>query len=497
LTSLIARVEPRATALGLGQSTSEDLYRQALTRANGELGRLTDQLTIKNKKLAVRAKFFEALSQFHGELRPDAPVATVLQAVAHTAAGVMNVERCGAFSLLNDQAQVIAVMRDGEVVEAKIEPAPTPMPPLEGNPQTIGVRPVDKPLEWVVEGVAPKLGGSRLFWIPLLSEGVTIGGVVFGGEIGLDHRLSQQQGELTALAGGWSLALRTCQIREESKLLNEQLADSNRRLQSTQQELLTAKTLSSVGELAAGAAHEMNNPLTVISGRSQLLAVALKSSSDTKLAASASLIAEQAQRLSDIITDLMHFARPLPSHLESHSVSAVLQESLEEAKNIVNQDAKEHAQNDDRKVVVQVGPDVPGVIVDKQQVTNALAQIVANAIQASEGVQMSDERSNEPVTVTAAFDRFGKQVVITIDDQGPGMDEETLARAFDPFYSAQAAGRRRGMGLAKAQRWVKGSGGSIRLESQPGEGTRAVIVLLADPASPVQTAAVRTARMPA
>ena len=526
LAELVAAIEPRATALGLGQSTSEDLYRQALSRANTELGRLTDQLSIKNKKLAVRAKFFESLSQFHGELRPDAPPAAVLQAIAHTAASVIGVERCGAFSLSNHasrvQAHVVVARADGECVEIAMEQSPELAPEMAGEnspgqageqsseqaiqlilPQqptskgeqakNILVRPIDKSLEWVIQTTSPRLSGSRQFWIPLTSDGVVIGGVVFGGDIGSDHRVQMQHGELGAIAGGWSLALRTCQIREESNLLSEQLADANRLLQGTQQELLTARTLSSMGELAAGAAHEMNNPLTVISGRSQLLAVALRGGADAKLSASASIIAEQAQRLSDIITDLMHFARPVPVRSENCAIDLLIEDAIREAKTL----AKVPPDSDDRNIVVQVNQDVPPVMVDKRQVTGAIAQIIANALQAAEvtssdqtgdhagdhaGDQAGDQAGNRAgdsgkINITAAFDRFGKQVVVNVDDQGAGMDQETLKHAFDPFYSAKPAGRSRGMGLAKSLRWIKASGGTIRLESLPGEGTKVTVVL--------------------
>ena len=73
-------------------------------------------------------------------------------------------------------------------------------------------------------------------------------------------------------------------------------------------------------------------------------------------------------------------------------------------------------------------------------------------------------------------------MVIGVNDNGCGMDEETLRRAFDPFFSSKPAGRRRGMGLAKALRWIEASGGSIRLESRVDKGTRSVILL---PAAPV------------
>ena len=75
-----------------------------------------------------------------------------------------------------------------------------------------------------------------------------------------------------AIASGWSLALRTAQIREEARTLAEQLAETNRQLQSAQSEIVRNKMIVSVCEMAAGAAYEMNNPLALISGRSQLLA---------------------------------------------------------------------------------------------------------------------------------------------------------------------------------------------------------------------------------
>jgi hypothetical protein len=115
--------------------------------------------------------------------------------------------------------------------------------------------------------------------------------------------------ELDAISTGWARALRTAQIREEARTLAEQLAEANRRLQNAQNEILRSKTMITVGEMAAGAAHEMNNPLAVISGRSQLLAQQL---TDPKQKAAAHLVFEQSHRLADIISELMDFAKPVP-----------------------------------------------------------------------------------------------------------------------------------------------------------------------------------------
>ena len=114
--------------------------------------------------------------------------------------------------------------------------------------------------------------------------------------------------------------------------------------------------------------------------------------------------------------------------------------------------------------------DVPQVVVDPEQVTGALAEILANAVQATDATAGAIE-------VHAAFDPYSARVAVTVTDNGIGMDDKTLKHAFDPFFSNLKAGRRRGMGLAKAMRWVETSGGSIRLESRVDHGTRVIVLL--------------------
>src|SRR5215218_2702326 len=108
----------------------------------------------------------------------------------------------------------------------------------------------------------------------------------------------------------------------------------------------------------------------------------------------------------------------------------------------------------------------------------ALMELFDNAFNATDPVKGH-------IAVNAAFDPYSRKVAVTISDNGCGMDEGTLKRAFDPFFSSKPAGRRRGLGLPKALRWVEASGGSIRLESQPGKGTRAAMLL---PAAATATA---------
>jgi putative nucleotidyltransferase with HDIG domain len=469
---LVERIEPRARALGLGEATSAQLYQQALTQANRELGRVSEQLATRNRRLAVRARFFEALSSFHGELRPDAPTSTVLQAIAQTAIGVLDNAPVAAFSLPpgRDYAECVIVGKTGDVVQsglADLAPAPdgsptdTPFASLRIMPGDGPIRLAGAELEWLLNSVGPRLGHDHRWWIALHADGQLIGGVLWGGAGTEPQRLGNQLEELSALAGGWALALRTCQIREESRALSEQLAEANRQLQTAQSQVLRARTMATIGEIAAGAAHEMNNPLAVISGRSQLLAREL---SDPRHQSMAALVAEQAQRLSDMITDLMEFARPQPPQPDRVEVAELVEAAVAQA--------KRRLERTDTSVEMTL-PEVPAVRVDRSQISNALAETLCNALQAT------DSR-NGRVEVSAGFDPLSRRVVLSVTDNGAGMDENTLRHAFDPFFSARKAGRRRGMGLPRALRWVEQSGGELRLESRVDEGTRAIFLLPAD-----------------
>jgi putative nucleotidyltransferase with HDIG domain len=459
LLQLMSRMEPRAKSLGLGEETSNELYREALTRANHELGRVSGQLASKNRKLAIRAKFFDALSAFQADLQVDSPPQTILRAIGQTAIEVLGLSCVGAFSLPPTQsfAEMLLFNENAEVFDTTLIDCAGPRPenPQEGDGPVMAVA---KELEWLVGAVSPRMPGDQRFWIPLSADNQCIGGVVWGAPAGEAQRLSTQVQEITAIAGGWSLAIRTAQIREEARTLAEQLAEANRHLNDAQAEIVRNKSMISVGEMAGGAAHEMNNPLAVISGRSQLLASQL---TDPKQKHAASLIYDQSHRLSEIITELMDFAKPATPKPVEWDCADLVGRAIHEAKLL--------DETPDRKVEVTTG-DIPDVQVDPEQVASALREIIGNSIQAT------DEESGE-INIHMAYDAMSNRVVLTIADNGCGMDEETLKRAFDPFFSSRRAGRRRGMGLAKAMRWVECSGGSVRMESNVGQGTRTTILL--------------------
>ena len=165
-------------------------------------------------------------------------------------------------------------------------------------------------------------------------------------------------------------------MRQQHSILTEALAASNREMGALQQQLVRVKSLAGLGDMAAGAAHEMNNPLAVVCGRAQLLASKL---TDEKLKQDAQLIAQQGERLSQIITDMMAFAKPAAPKLAACAMGELAREAMEAARGRM-QGAPEHGEI---PLMLEAAENLPVVHVDVAQIRAAITEVIVNAIQAS------------------------------------------------------------------------------------------------------------------
>ncbi len=236
------------------------------------------------------------------------------------------------------------------------------------------------------------------------------------------------------------------------------------------QERLQAEKLASLAEFAAGAGHEINNPLAVIAGRAQLLE---RDESDPERRRELVLIRTQALRVHEMIADLMLFARPPEPRFEQCDVSRLLDELVAELQ----------PQAAERQTALQYQTaDGPRVIrADPVQLKVALRALCENSLQAlGRGGHIELSLRNALRTVggeNAPDTRSVEAVQIVVRDDGPGIPPEIRGHIFDPFYSGRPAGRGLGLGLSKCWRIVTAHGGSIELTSQVGLGTEFVVTL--------------------
>ncbi len=474
--NLAAALEERARAIGLYDVESRQVYLESIANANAELGRLNHQYRTQNKQLTLRSNCFEMLTRFYQRIVPAASPAQLLTEIAHVAHPFLESHRLVLFSQDPDQSTP-GVGGIGEVL--RFDPAQQTHDsfmmnmPHYGGDQRVGrpnqnfTRPAAPQLDWLLERVRGFLGlgagnSGQGWFMPLNCGNEPIGGILWVAKEGVASGLAAAS-DMELVSQSWGMTLRAAQHREQQMALTESLAAANRELGAMQQQRVREKSLASLGEMAAGAAHEMNNPLSVISGRAQLLAAKI---ADTGMKGEASLIAQQADRLSHIITDMMEFAKPVSPKMDALKMADLVAEAVKLA--------GEKAGGPEVRVRIDVEPNLPAARGDSRQIRSAIFEIVVNAIQATHG---EPKRQPADVQVKVSADPLDQQIVIQVTDNGGGMTQDVMRNAFAPFFSAKTAGRNRGMGLAKALRWVENHGGTIRLDSAIGAGTTAVLIL--------------------
>jgi len=239
------------------------------------------------------------------------------------------------------------------------------------------------------------------------------------------------------------------------------------RLSGRFDESLKAARLEAARELAYGAGHEINNPLANIATRAQSL---LLEERDPERRRRLATIVDQSFRARDMIGGLMLFARPPKPMVEPMDVGGIIAAVGEAVR----------SQAEARGISLEVSPPATAtaVLVDRGQIEEALRAVVTNAIEAVAG-------GGKVGLVAALVDEPAGWCEITVADEGCGMDDATVRRAFDPFFSGREAGRGAGLGLSKAWRFIEANGGTVAIASRPGAGTTVSVRLPTAPAGRV------------
>lgn len=293
---------------------------------------------------------------------------------------------------------------------------------------------------------------------PLRHHGQLLGALVIGA--GSNRRLGASDLRMLRSIGEQAaLAVRNAQLYAElqnyAQTLEDKVEQRSRELQAAQAELIRTEKLAALGRMAAGIAHEVNNPLQPILN---CLEVAIEDSENGDQADTEVLrVAEkEVQRIKSIVSRLLDFARPSASEKSSIDLQALVGEVL-----LLTAKQLERAG-------VQVTPtfqDVPAVSGNATQLKQVVLNLVLNAMEA-----MPD---GGELAIALYPERDG--AVISVEDNGIGMDEETVAQIFDPFYSTKGEGT--GLGLAVTYGIIEGHGGVIQVDSRPYQGTRFTIWL--------------------
>ena len=273
---------------------------------------------------------------------------------------------------------------------------------------------------------------------------------------------------LYAFAGDWPPPMPGFALRTGSFALvglcmgvvSEQARRQGETLEQQQEQLIRSDRLATVGELAAGLAHELRNPLAGISGVLRVLASQLPLEDTTR--ALLTDVQAQTARMDKTLTDLLQHARPAAPAMVGLDINGLLEQSLR------------FLPRGNIEIVRQFDESLPALPADSSLLHQAFLNVMVNARQAM-------PRGGRLTLRTQLDETDGRTIHVLISDTGVGIAPEHLGRVFQPFFTTKTRGT--GLGLAIAARVVAQHGGRIAVESEPGRGTTFTIALPVGPAT--------------
>ena len=251
----------------------------------------------------------------------------------------------------------------------------------------------------------------------------------------------------------------------ELKQKNTELTRTITILRKTRQQLVIAEKLAALGELTAGVAHEINNPTAVMLGNLDVI-IAEMGTQLKPVQDEIDLVIKQIYRIKDITNNLLQYARPdsFAGYVNSVDINATIRDTLKLVQHL--RAGLEYDMQLELQATVEVR-------INQQELQQVLVNLIGNAIHALPDAQGK-------ITVSSRnFKQLGVQILI--QDNGRGMDEDAVSKAFNPFYTTKKQGEGTGLGLSISYGLVRRYGGNIEIDSTPGVGSLFIITLLSEP----------------
>jgi signal transduction histidine kinase/CheY-like chemotaxis protein len=246
---------------------------------------------------------------------------------------------------------------------------------------------------------------------------------------------------------------------ENLKASRAEVEETLQTLKNTQAQLIQTEKLSAIGELVAGVAHELNNPLTGVIGFSEMLR---ESNLGERQRTFVDRIIGSAQRCHKIVQNLLSFSRRHTPERKPTDINELLEASIE----IIRYEFRTSS----IEIITKFANQIPSVMVDADQIQQVFLNIMSNARHAIEGGQKVG-------AICVSTELVEEKVLISFQDNGVGIPEEDLKNIFNPFFTTKSVGEGTGLGLSVSYGIIREHGGNITVQSRTGEGSTFTIQL--------------------
>ena len=460
------RVAERCGALGMDEISPVEVLLESVTRANARLASLNRSLANRSDHGSQQKKILDTIGDFCEKSRTSAGLAGAMAQIARSAADLIGGEL---FTIVTqsergEQWRMFRFTETGTLVRSEVLAAPILEP---GRRASLTM--LTDPSQALTSGI--KIMG---FLAQYATENVEMDQIrilpLITGEDAEDRpaqcallfvekdfeRAIPSSVQRRAVLSVWGSAVASALRHEFARKLSDELADRHRDLAETQAKLAETQSMARLGVMTAGAAHEMNNPLTVIKGYAQVLRSRV---ADSELRKLAEKMGVAAQEISDLISSMNLIADPPEPEMERCSIQGIINEAVVATRERTRMNCASR---------ISIPPGMPVALLDPQLLRSALIELIANA---------AESGTTEIIEIRVQIDQLDDRLLVMIKDHGSGMPQKTLDHAFDPFFSEKPAGRQTGLGLFRARRLVELMGGSVSLSSREGIGTRALLML--------------------
>jgi two-component system NtrC family sensor kinase len=298
-------------------------------------------------------------------------------------------------------------------------------------------------------------------------------------------RSPDEFGQLAGSFNAMTAALRDTQnkLRDSARTLEQKVDERTQQLRAAEAEAVQREKLAAVGLLASGIAHELNNPLTGVLTFSHLIRDKLPAGSPD--AEDMDLVIRETKRCATIIRRLLDFARQKPPERKFTDLNQMIQETA----HFIERPAHLH----DVDIEMDLAQDLPQLWIDENQIKQVVMNVLVNAQQATEGggtITVRTRVCSEPLAPEIGAPAV-PMVEVAVVDTGCGIPQKDLQRIFDPFFTSKEVGKGTGLGLSVSHGIVKAHGGTIKVESEVGEGSTFRIYLPIQPRQPTHDAGTR------
>jgi signal transduction histidine kinase/CheY-like chemotaxis protein len=249
-------------------------------------------------------------------------------------------------------------------------------------------------------------------------------------------------------------------LRAYAAQLEHQVAERTRELEVQREGLHQAEKVAAMGQLLAGVAHELNNPLAAILGYAQLLRMRVTSGA---LAEQLGTIEQAAMRCARIVKNFLSLARHYPPERQAVSLTGIIENSVEVLAYALK--------IDDVEIILRLS-DGPALWADPHQLEQVVVNLLTNAHQA-----VRHGPRPRRITVTTRYNHAADRITLQVADTGTGVPSELRRRIFEPFFTTKPPGQGTGLGLSLCRGIIEGHGGVIRVEDAPGTGAVFVVEL--------------------